>query len=54
MPFEFSVENLFNASNITTSTRYLIYLVSHALIPPPPLPRGAGTTLLPPLVAQPD
>ncbi|KEZ46822.1 hypothetical protein SAPIO_CDS0131 [Scedosporium apiospermum] len=26
-PFEFSVENLGNATNITTSTRYLIYLL---------------------------
>jgi phosphatidylethanolamine-binding protein len=28
MPFEFSVENLNNATNITAQTRFLIYLVS--------------------------
>ena len=27
MPFEFSVENLANATGVTTNTRYLIYLV---------------------------
>lgn len=28
MPFEFSVENLNNATNVTAQTRFLIYLVS--------------------------
>lgn len=33
MPFEFSVENLNNATNITAQTRFLIYLVSVAQSP---------------------
>ena len=31
MPFEFSVENLNNATNITSQTRFLIYLVGSLL-----------------------
>jgi hypothetical protein len=38
MPFEFSVENLNNATNVTAQTRFLIYLVSKLAVTSRALP----------------